>query len=78
MSHVDCLNSILHHMEFSNQVIISNPKIKTSKSTDEFHETVEEIKKALNRNLEILDQIDFVQRIRLKFEKFRIMGNYLS
>jgi acetyl-CoA carboxylase alpha subunit len=65
-------------MEFSNQVIISNPKIKTSKSTDEFHETVEEIKKALNRNLEILDQIDFVQRIRLKFEKFRIMGNYLS
>jgi acetyl-CoA carboxylase carboxyl transferase subunit alpha len=54
------------------------PKIKTSKSTDEFHETVEEIKKALNRNLEILDQIDFVQRIRLKFEKFRIMGNYLS
>ncbi len=54
------------------------PKIKTSKSTDEFHETVEEIKKALNRNLEILDQIDFVQRVRLKFEKFRIMGNYLS
>lgn len=54
------------------------PNIEDSASTDQFKKTVKELKKALNRNLEILEHIDFAERMKLKFEKFRIMGNCLS
>lgn len=53
------------------------PKIKSSSSADNFQKTSEKLKKALNENLGLLGQMDFDQRMRLKYEKFRMMGNHL-
>lgn len=54
------------------------PKIKKSKISDEFYKTSDKLKKALNRNLQSLDKIDSRQRIKQKYEKFRMMGSCLS
>ena len=54
------------------------PKIKNSKISEEFHKTSKELKKALKRNLELLDKMDSAQRIKQKYDKFRIMGNCLT
>jgi acetyl-CoA carboxylase carboxyl transferase subunit alpha len=54
------------------------PKIKNSKISDEFHKTSEELKRALKRNLDFLDKMDSAQRVKQKYDKFRIMGSYLT
>jgi len=56
----------------------TNSKIKGSTISLEFQKTSDELKKSIKRNLDTLVQIDSVQRIKLKYDKFRKMGNYLS
>lgn len=53
-------------------------KIKGATISLEFQKTSDELKKSIKRNLDTLVQIDSVQRIKLKYDKFRKMGNYLS
>ena len=53
-------------------------KIKGSTISLEFQKTSDELKKSIKRNLDTLVQIDSVKRIKLKYDKFRKMGNYLS
>ena len=64
--------------------IVSEPtdwKIKTGKNNsqaEDFETTAQNLKESLIRNLRELNELDFNTRMKLRYEKFRKMGDWVS